>query len=133
MINWLLFTWLLYPIGEAVVQGLLFKYKKNFGHVPGDAFYLILFFIRGIAAILHGGLVVDAQPGVFIPLFSYYAATHWLLFDVTLNKMRGKDIDYEGENSGWLKDVPFKTQMIIAAAITATALVYLYKLGYLWI
>lgn len=129
--NLILFTWLLYPIAEAVVQGLLFKYKKNFGHTPGDQFYIVLFIIRGIVAILHGAFVMDAQPGSFVPLFGFYVSTHWLLFDPLLNKMRNKEKDYEGKNSGWLKDVPFKQQMISAALGTVIFTVWLYKLQYI--
>jgi len=129
--NFIVFTWIGVVLGEALVQALLFKYKKGFGHKPGDAFYLILFFIRGNMAILHGAFVVDAQPGVFVPLIGFYVSMHWLLFDLTLNKLRGKDIDYEGKNSGWLKDVPFKTQMLISGIGTAATIIWLYKLGYI--
>lgn len=124
------FTWFLFPIAEGIVQGLLFKYKKGFGHVPGDSFYIQIFIIRGIAAILHGALVVNAQPGVFVPLFGFYACAHWLVFDVVLNLMRKKDIDYEGKNSGWLKNVSFKDQISFSIAGVIAFSYWLFKLGY---
>lgn len=129
--NLIIFTWLIYVEGEAIVQSLLFKYKKGYGHNPGDAFYIILFFIRGIVAVLHGAFVMDAQPGSMIAFLGFYCSTHWLLFDPTLNKLRGLDIGYEGANSGWLKGIPFKEQIIVASIGTVAFTFILYKLGYL--
>jgi len=128
--NIALFTWLLFPVAEAVVQGLLFKYKPNYGHTPGDAFYLILFFLRGIAAILHGAFVVDAQPGCIVPLFGFYVSSHWLLFDPLLNKIRKKPFDYEGKNSGWLKFIPYKWQAVISLVLIVVCSYWMFKLGY---
>ena len=126
----LLLTWLIYPVLEAITQGLLFKYKKGFGHVKGDSFYLQLFLIRGIAFILWGILVMDAQVGSFLPLLGYAVGCHFAIFDILLNCFRSKPWDYEGENSGWLKGIPMFAQLIISGGLIYVSLVVLNAIGY---
>jgi len=123
----MIWTWLAYPVLEALIQGFLFKFRVGYGHTKGDAFYLILFIIRGIACIIWG-ILIDTQVGYFIPLVGWCAGTHWLIFDPLLNKLRGFDWNYEGKFSGWLKSIPASLQLIIAIVISFLSYIYLIKM-----
>ncbi len=109
----MLFLWLIYPIAEACIQGLLFR-RGNYKPV-----YLMLFVIRGIAAIVHGALMdVRPEPWYEWPmLLAWQCGTFWLLFDPLLNWWRGLPFDYEGKQSGWLAWVPYWLQVIISITL----------------
>lgn len=49
---------------------------------------------------------------------------------VVLNLFRGKRLDYEGKNSGWLKFVPYKVQALISILLAVGCYVWLVYLGY---
>jgi len=94
-------TWFLYIIAEALIQA---HYIKE-GNRPN---YLQLFIIRGMASIFHGVIVnVQPYPWYDYPLLVLWqASSFWIFFDLILNELRGKPLDYKGENSGWLDSLP---------------------------
>jgi hypothetical protein len=97
----LLTIWFIYPIIEALIQAYLIE-KKNWKPV-----YFQLFIIRGIASIVHG-VIMDVEPYPWwdYPLLILFQATSfWIIFDLLLNTLRGKQWYYRGKTSGWLDRV----------------------------
>lgn len=66
--------------------------------------YLISLFYRISAGILHGGAVMNVTPETWLPLLGFQVASFYLLFDLTLNLLRGKSWDYQGKDSGYFFD-----------------------------
>jgi hypothetical protein len=98
--------WLLYIITEAYIQYNLIKigWKPN---------YIQLFLIRGVFAILHGAFIDVAnwyEGGILI---GFQLCSFWILFDLILNKLRGKVWDYKGKDSGWLDKIPYTYYYIL--------------------
>jgi hypothetical protein len=94
----LLSIWFIYIFVEAKVQGYLFK--KDEGFKPD---YLILFFVRGAASIIHGGPILHVENMAhYATLLIFQSTSFWIVFDLLLNKSRGKKWNYRGEQSGWL-------------------------------
>jgi hypothetical protein len=87
----MLFLWFLYIIGEAFTQGYLFKKDEKF-----DPDYRILWIFRGGASIFHGVAlqVVDWRDYGFV--VGFQLCTFWILFDLILNRLRGKKWNYIG-------------------------------------
>lgn len=84
-------------------------------------------------AILFGAFVMDMQATPWyaaFALFAFQAASFWIIFDPLLNWYRDKGFTYEGENSGWLKSIPYPVQFGISIVICVVSYVLLYKLGY---
>jgi hypothetical protein len=101
-----LIIWIALVIGEAFIHAEMFKR----GVKP---IYLQWAIIRGIMAILHGIFsdIISKDLALFsmrdyLPLFFFQVTSHYLIFDYTLNKLRKKDWDYRGEDSGWLDKLP---------------------------
>lgn len=120
----ILFIWFLYPLAEAIAQRFTY-FKAN----PIRPNYLMLFLIRGIAAIIHAALL-DVQPNPWYQwpaLLLFQIGTFWLLFDPILNMLRKKKFSYEGINSGWLKGIPYWTQAIISIAMIIIGFFTLFK------
>lgn len=130
----MIFTWLIYPVLESLFQGWKFNTDPNFGRKSKkDPFYLILFFIRGIIAIVFGGAVLDMQPDLWyaaLAMVGFQAGSFWIIFDPLLNLWRGKRFAYEGKNSGWLSLVPYWLQLIISIVICTISYLALNNLGY---
>lgn len=90
--------WLLYILLDSYANYLWIEKKKS---APN---YIILFLIRGIAAIVYGALIRDVQDN-FISIFGWFAfvtCSFPFLFNTLLNSWRKKPIDYLGESSGWI-------------------------------
>lgn len=75
--------------------------------------YLVMFILRGCAAILYLGWVWDAQGGYSLiedvvnltPLVMFMITSWWLFFEVGLNYVRGKHLlyfDTVEKDSGWI-------------------------------
>lgn len=98
MMKILLASWILYPIMEAIIQSYLIE-EKNWK--PN---YLMLFTIRGMFSIVHGIIMnVEPYPWYDYPVVVLFQCfTFWIVFDVVLNVLRGKEVEYRGKTSGWL-------------------------------
>lgn len=123
-----LLSFVLAPLLDALIQGWLYKHRTGFGYHPErgrDPFYFVLNIIRGMVMILHGGFVVDAQPGMMLPLASWYTGVYAILFDPLLNWIRKKRFAYEGSNSGMLKNLYYWQQALAGAALITFSLWYL--------
>jgi hypothetical protein len=87
--------WLLYPLIEALIQSKLIA--KGWKPI-----YFQLFVIRGMVSIGHGIFVGVENMAQYGLLVAFQACTFWILFDLLLNKFRGKPWYYLGKESGWL-------------------------------
>jgi hypothetical protein len=115
-----LLSFILVPLLDSSIQGWFYKHRTGFGYHPErgrDPFYFVLNIIRGIAMILHGAFAVDAQPGMFIPLFCWYTGVYGIEFDPLLNWFRKKRFAYEGQNSGMMKNLYYWQQALAGAAL----------------
>ena len=121
-----IFIWLVYILSEVFVHEYIIEVKKK------RPFYLHFFLQRGIAAILHGVLYlwlcfeaqgIETSIKNYLPLFVIQVSSFWILFDLGLNLLRGKDWWYKGKNSGWVDRLsvyiywPLKTIALITALI----------------
>ena len=117
----LIFTWLIYILAEAKIQHYLIetrKWKPN---------YIQLFIIRGMAGIIHG-ILIDVgslshmtgslhefqmwQYKMGATLIIFQCCSFWLIFDLTLNYLRNRPIDYRGKSSGWLDRLPYPVWLV---------------------
>ena len=112
----LILTWFIYIFLEAKIQHHLIEYRK---WKPN---YLQLFIIRGMAGIIHG-ILIDVgslshvagnlhefqlwQIKQGLTLILFQTTTFWIFFDLTLNYLRNRPIDYRGKFSGWLDRMPY--------------------------
>lgn len=67
--------------------------------------YLMMFVIRGMAAILHGILFDPQNLKDYFPVFVFQVTSFWLLFEIGLNIVRKKPIlyyDTTEHDSGWI-------------------------------
>ena len=89
-----LLVWLL-PIGANV-------WADRTGRKPN---YLMMFILRGMAAILHGVMFQPENWGEYFPVFVFQVTSFWLFFEAALNIVRKKPLLYydmkEGD-SGWI-------------------------------
>lgn len=92
--------WLLYVLIDSVVNWYFIE-KKN--TVPD---YGKLFVIRGGAAILYGGLIMDVQYtlGYFLSWIIITVFTFPFPFNVSLNTFRKRELEYCGAESGWIDE-----------------------------
>ena len=79
MITIFLLLWLL-PIAGNV-------YIDRTGRKPN---YLIMFILRGMAAILHGILFNPHNLYDYLPIFIFQITSFWIFFELGLNLVRGK-------------------------------------------
>lgn len=94
--------WILYILTEAVIQAKLIEsgWKPN---------YLHLFFIRGLFSLFHAFPILNVTTlSELSILIGFQACIFWILFDLTLNKLRDKAWDYKGKTSGWLDSIAYK-------------------------
>ena len=130
--------WILYPVIEALLQKK-FIFTKVAKRPDGSVFYstderpnyFMLNIIRFMVAIFFGAIVgMTPDPWWKWPGFLLYQiGVFWLIFDPILNKLRNMKpiFSYEGENSGWLKDIPYWLQAIISIIFIVTGwIVYNY-------
>lgn len=110
----MIFIWFIFILIEAIRNYYIIEISKS---TPD---YLQSFILRGMASILHGIFcnVQDLEQYFYLVVFQ--TSSFWLLFDLTLNLLRKKDIFYLGENS--LIDKLFKRMgkvVLIFAKVTA--------------
>lgn len=131
-------SWLIYPILEALVQGLSFKFWPKLFKRSFRPDYHTLRIIRGLvyfAWVIYLQSIISLPlegwpPVVFVLLTAIFATTSfWNLFDLLLNLFRGKDWDYSGTESGILDDLDDKSQKryitykLIALILSITSLI----------
>jgi hypothetical protein len=89
-----LLLWLI-PIGLNV-------YADKDGRKPN---YLMMFVLRGAAAIIHGVLFNPQNMTDYWPLFLFQVTSFWLIFEIALNIVRGREVFYydrKEKDSGWI-------------------------------
>jgi len=94
MITFFLLLWLI-PIAANV-------WADANGRKP---IYLVMFILRGMAAILHGVLFDPHTLQDYFPVFIFQVTSFWLLFEIALNIVRKKPIlyyDTTEHDSGWI-------------------------------
>jgi len=112
MTTFILFLWLI-PIAVNV-------YVDREGHKPN---YMIVFIIRGMAAILHGIILdvcCDYFPenlwqfsvleliGIYAPIFLFQATSFWIFFELALNSILRREpfyFDRKERDSGWIDKI----------------------------
>lgn len=120
--------WLAYIIAEIFIHYYIIEIKKK------RPFYLHFFLQRGIMAILHGVLYlwlcferygIETVMKDYLPLFLFQVTSFWLLFDLGLNLIRGKEWRHKGKNSGWLDKIPFKLYWGLKIIAFTIALIFI--------
>jgi hypothetical protein len=97
--------WILFIAVDIIGNYFVIEVKKSRPN------YLQLFTIRGIAAIVHGSLIMHAQTYYWIPILGFQLASHFTLFSPGLNlarpSIRRKHnwFTYRGKDSGWLDSI----------------------------
>lgn len=89
MTTLLLLLWLI-PIAANV-------YVDRKGRKPN---YVIMFILRGMVAIGHGILFNPQNMWDYVPVFIFQVTSFWLIFEIALNIVRGKDILYYDRSEG---------------------------------
>lgn len=86
--------WLLVPIGKAVVDWYIIERLKK----PVD--HLIESIFVGMAMILYGAFVFDAQAGTHgAMVIVYEVSSYYIFFELALNALRRKPLDYLGKTA----------------------------------
>jgi hypothetical protein len=86
--------WLVYIIADAIANWWLIEKKRTRPN------YMMLFIIRGIAAILYGAFILDVQTDTAMWWFIFVTFSFPFPFNFILNLMRQKPFDYYGAESG---------------------------------
>lgn len=89
-----LILWLI-PIGLNV-------YADKDGRKPN---YLLMFVLRGIAAILHGVLFNPQDMTDYWLVLLFQVTSFWIFFEIALNLVRGRELFYydtKEKDSGWI-------------------------------
>jgi len=89
MITLFLLLWLLPIVGNV--------YLDRTGRKPN---YLIMFILRGMAAILHGILFNPHNLYDYLPIFIFQITSFWIVFEISLNLVRGKHWLYYDHSEG---------------------------------
>lgn len=84
--------WLIYIILDSIVNWYWIEKIKK---IPN---YLILTIVRAWFFILIG-ITVPITPQTFVEWFLFTSCSFWVIFDISLNKLRDKGWRYIGENS----------------------------------
>lgn len=84
--------WFIYILIDAFINWYWIEKRKT---VPN---YMILTIVRGWFFIVIG-ITVPITPDIFLEWLAFTTCSFWVLFDITLNLLRGKKIIYLGENS----------------------------------
>jgi hypothetical protein len=120
----MIFLWFLYIIGEAYGQSIFFKKSESF-----KPDYRILWIFRGFASILHGiALQINSELTElqYVYLVGFQLCTFWILFDLILNKLRGKKWHYIGgsDSSKFDRIAPIPYWILKAFALIGVVLFY---------
>lgn len=89
--------------------------------------YLLMNIVRGMFFIVYGAFVWNAQADIrTFYIFLYCTTSFWVLFDLSLNVIRGKHPLYIGQNSGWIDQFGFKYPALyyIGKIVALAALVF---------
>lgn len=93
--------WIIYILIEAFIQGKLIKK----GDKPN---YFVLFLIRGIFAIIHGGPILNVQNNrEWLILLGWQTCSFEAIFDFFLNLLRMEKWNYKGHTSGYIDTLPY--------------------------
>lgn len=99
--------WLIYILLDALVNWFVIEKQEE------KPFYLILFLIRGGAAVLYGAFVLDVQANSR-ECFNWFIQVTFpfpFVFNTTLNLLRGKSVSYFGAESGWIDSFVVKNKL----------------------
>lgn len=118
--------WFIYITIDAISNWYVIE-KKN--QVPD---YLLITIIRGMAAILFGGLIIDLQPVDFWTYLGFTMSSFWLFFDPLLNTLRRKSFFYIGTNAqidkfGLKYPISYWSLKVAALVICIISLIILIK------
>lgn len=120
--------WFIYILLDAMANWYIIEKKKE------RPFYLVFCIIRGIAAIVYGGLILDVQPETALAWFLFVTCSFPFLFNTTLNLSRGKKVVYFGADSGWIDSFMVKYNLQEAYFIITIMLfafsIYLYTVNF---
>lgn len=112
MVTFILFLWLI-PIAVNV-------YADRNGRKPN---YGMMFVLRGMAALSHAvifDIVCNYFPDnlhlyshwqlflIFLPLLLFYTTSFWIIFELALNMVRGRELlyfDRKERDSGWIDKI----------------------------
>lgn len=97
MVTFLLLLWLIPIIGNIIWD------RK--GRKPN---YLVMFLLRGMAAIVHGSLFGPERMYDYWPVFFFQITSYWLIFEAGLNLAQRRNIlhyDYVEKDSGWIDQI----------------------------
>ena len=112
MVTFILLLWLI-PIAVNV-------YVDRNGRKPN---YGMMFVLRGMAAVVHGvifDIFCNYFPDnlhlysywqlflIFLPLLLFYTTSFWIIFELALNKVCGRELlyyDRKERDSGWIDQV----------------------------
>ena len=90
--------------------------------------YLQSFILRGMAAILHGVFLDVQNTAEWVPILAFQLCSFWVLFDLFLNFVRGKEIFHIG-TANWIDKYLGKSDMYwvfkVFAATTAAIILIL--------
>jgi hypothetical protein len=104
--------WIIYILLDVLVNWYWIEKEKQ---VPN---YILSTIVRGWFFILIG-ITMDIEPSNFISWALFTFCSFWVLFDLSLNFLRGKEWHYLGENSkidqlGLKYPLPFWIAKLIA-------------------
>src|SRR5574343_949393 len=85
-------VWLLYILADALYNWYIIEKKNTVPH------YLPMTIFRGMMAIFYGAFI-DTNTDTVLYWLIFTTCSFWLVFDVSLNLMRGKSPFYIGTNS----------------------------------
>jgi hypothetical protein len=88
--------WLLYITADAIGNWWLIEKQKQRPN------YMVLFIIRGIAAILYGAFVLDVTEETILMWFIFVTFSFPFPFNFLLNLLRQRPFDYYGAESGFI-------------------------------
>lgn len=120
-------TWLIYPILEALIQYVWIEKVK---HRPDYQFVWMVrgaaFFTWAIWMVMRIDIYYDVQTyrdtlWIALPLLFWAPTTFFLIFNPLLNKLRGKELNYKGKDSGMFDAWSYSTlrRFRIACAVVA--------------
>ena len=99
-------TWLIYPILEVLIQAYWIEQVKR---RPDYQFVWMVrgaaFFAWAIWMVMRIDVYYDLQTyrdslWIMLPLLLWAPTTFFLIFNPLLNKLRGKELNYKGADSG---------------------------------
>jgi|SRR6188768_888177 len=97
MVTIKLLVWILVIVGFVLADWIQITKKHS------RPFYLLENILKGIAFILYGAYIWNAQNELFtVVLILWCVTSYWLLFDLAMGLLLHGDPLYVGRNSGWI-------------------------------